>query len=374
MKLPFTKKTLNAFRHLGLGGKIALALFIALWAFILVICLLPVSNKEVLTPGVAASAASEITVNDGTTNIFTVGVYDKIGLSQVQYWIAQKEPAFALLDYTKSTDLSQAAEEKRGSLLKGLAEINAVIAAYDAAIAYESAQGLEATVSYTKTYQGLIVTAILPTATTTLDYGDVITAFAGEAVTSLSSFRTALKDALAAQAGAQVIPLEVTVLRDGKTLDVSLSARRVEGSLASNAYYTLDIEMYDYYTLAEGVTPAFSISSTSSYGSSGGAMLALSLYSSLLAAHSDITKGLLIAGTGTIDADGTIGEISGVAQKVRTFMLKNYQGIDVFYVPTANYDEAAATALAIKATFDVVGVASLTDILTDLAGREGRAS
>ena len=49
-------------------------------------------------------------------------------------------------------------------------------------------------------------------------------------------------------------------------------------------------------------------------GSSGGLMMALSIYNSLI--KEDLTNGLKIVGTGTIDYDGNVGEIAGVKYKL----------------------------------------------------------
>ena len=51
----------------------------------------------------------------------------------------------------------------------------------------------------------------------------------------------------------------------------------------------------------------------------------------------DLTKGLIIAGTGTINSKGEVGAISGVKYK----LLGAYKnGANMFIVPTENYDEA----------------------------------
>ncbi len=71
-------------------------------------------------------------------------------------------------------------------------------------------------------------------------------------------------------------------------------------------------------------------------GSSGGLMLTLTIYSHLN--KIDLTNGLTIVGTGTIDADGNVGEISGVKYKLIGAVNK---GADVFLVPAGdNYEEA----------------------------------
>ena len=70
-------------------------------------------------------------------------------------------------------------------------------------------------------------------------------------------------------------------------------------------------------------------------GPSGGLMVALSIYDKLV--DFDLTNGLVVAGTGTIDMDGNVGEISGIKYKI---VGAGEQGADIFLVPKENYVEA----------------------------------
>lgn len=76
-------------------------------------------------------------------------------------------------------------------------------------------------------------------------------------------------------------------------------------------------------------------SKTSESGSSGGFMTALAIYNAIT--KDDITKGRVIAGTGTIDNEGNVGEIGGVTYKLAG-AYKN--GADIMLVPKDNYEEA----------------------------------
>ena len=62
--------------------------------------------------------------------------------------------------------------------------------------------------------------------------------------------------------------------------------------------------------------------------------MALSIYNQLL--DNDITKGLFIAGTGTISMNGEIGVIGSVQQKTIEFFTK---GLDLFFVDGEKYYE-----------------------------------
>lgn len=72
------------------------------------------------------------------------------------------------------------------------------------------------------------------------------------------------------------------------------------------------------------------------FGSSGGLMTSLSIYSKLI--NYDITKGYKISGTGTIDSYGNVGEIDGVKYKLKGAVKEK---ADIFLVPSGNnYKEA----------------------------------
>ena len=96
-------------------------------------------------------------------------------------------------------------------------------------------------------------------------------------------------------------------------------------------------------------------------GSSGGLMMALSIYSAI--SESDILKGRNIAGTGTIDINGNVGEISGVKYKI---MGAAKNDIDIVFVPSANYKEAIKTKKDNNYKLDIVSVDTFLDAINYL--------
>jgi PDZ domain-containing protein len=82
-----------------------------------------------------------------------------------------------------------------------------------------------------------------------------------------------------------------------------------------------------------------SISSDDIGGPSAGLMWALGLYD--LLTPGDLTGGRVIAGTGTIDLDGTVGAIGGVQTKIAA---AKASGAKVFLVPQGNLAEARPAA------------------------------
>ena len=78
---------------------------------------------------------------------------------------------------------------------------------------------------------------------------------------------------------------------------------------------------------------------TNELGPSGGLMIALDIYSKITDAN--LTKGDKITGTGTIEMDGSIGEIGGVKYKLIGAVKSKAK---VFLCPKENYEEALSVA------------------------------
>ena len=97
-------------------------------------------------------------------------------------------------------------------------------------------------------------------------------------------------------------------------------------------------------------------------GPSGGMMLTLDIYNKLT--KKDITKGYKIVGTGTIEDDGSVGEIGGVKYKLMGAVAKK---ADIFLVPEGeNYKEAKKEAKKKNYDIEIIGVKNMEDVLTKL--------
>ena len=99
-------------------------------------------------------------------------------------------------------------------------------------------------------------------------------------------------------------------------------------------------------------------------GSSGGLMMSLAIYNALT--DEDITKGLNIVGTGSINSDGTVEEIGGVKYKVLG-AVKNKA--DIFLVPKENYEEAIEIKEKRDLDIEIVSVSTLKDAIEYLESR-----
>ena len=159
-----------------------------------------------------------------------------------------------------------------------------------------------------------------------LEKGDLITAINGNIVSSVSDFIGKLRTY---EIGDTV---SITYIRKGKTevFDAKLNQHvQYEGEPMVGLLASTPNEQYDFpYTIdiKNGIVG----------GPSAGLMMALLVYNMLT--PEDITKGNVIAGTGTIAIDGSVGPVGGVKQKV---MAAKRAGAMLILVPTSNLQEVS---------------------------------
>lgn len=91
-------------------------------------------------------------------------------------------------------------------------------------------------------------------------------------------------------------------------------------------------------------------------GPSGGLMMALALYNSLV--EEDITKGKTIVGTGTIDTEGNVGSIGGVKYKLIGAVNNK---AEIFLVPKENYEEAMKIKEEKNYNINIIEVSNLKE-------------
>lgn len=149
--------------------------------------------------------------------------------------------------------------------------------------------------------------------------------------------------------------LEVLVRRNGKNTIKYAEINIIDGKkiLGIAIQQTLDYE----------TEPEIEFSfSNSESGPSGGLMISLAIYNKLV--DQDITRGLKISGTGTIDIDGNVGEIGGVKYKLKGAVKA---GSDIFLVPNGdNYDECMKLQKKHNYDIKIVGVSTFDEALSFL--------
>ena len=178
-----------------------------------------------------------------------------------------------------------------------------------------------------------------------LEADDVITAIDGTPVTSATALREAIQEA-----GGD--PVALTVRRDGaeQTVEITPEEQTQDGTTT----WLIGITLRTDYDFEVDVT----IQLDNVGGPSAGMMFALGIIDTL--APGELNGGKEGAGTGTIDAEGTVGPIGGIRQKLYG---ARDAGADYFLAPEANCDEVVGH---VPDGLQVIRTATLDDSLAAL--------
>jgi Lon-like protease len=153
-----------------------------------------------------------------------------------------------------------------------------------------------------------------------LKVNDVIVSVDGQKVTSTTDVSSLLQKAPAGK------PVPIVVDRNGKQVTVNITPTEDQGHKVVGV------------TLEDGFDFPFKVSvdiPDRIGGPSAGLMFALSIYDTLT--PGSLTDGHSVAGTGTITADGKVGEIGGIQQKIAG---ARQDGAQLFLVPPSNCADA----------------------------------
>jgi Lon-like protease len=176
--------------------------------------------------------------------------------------------------------------------------------------------------------------------------GDVILAVNGE--------QTTTDDELRGKVLGQ--PLRLTVRRTGEVITVEVTPRPVPSDLNRPV---LGVEVMTLNATIDLPVPV-NVNSGDTGGPSAGLMIALAVFDKMDPV--DLAGGRLIAGTGTIGFDGTVGMISGIEQKV---LAAHREGVDVFLAPHDQLMEAQR-GVPVGSGLRVIGVATFDEAVQAL--------
>jgi len=181
--------------------------------------------------------------------------------------------------------------------------------------------------------------------------GDVITSVDGQKVTSAGSLTALIRARPAGTA------LAFGYSRDGAAGTTTITAVRDDSGVPRVG---IQIEQKQPSPIK------IKISLNDVGGPSAGLMFALGIIDKVQPA--DLTGGLHIAGTGTIDDDGAVGAIGGIGEKLRG---ARRDTATVFLVPAPNCAEAVASAVP---GLELVKVATLDEALAALDTLRGKGT
>ncbi len=147
--------------------------------------------------------------------------------------------------------------------------------------------------------------------------------------------------------------VSVKVRRDDKELDKMATVYYEEADdslkigIAFNKHYEYETEIPVKIKMKKNES-----------GSSGGLMMSLAIYNALT--DEDITHGLNIVGTGSINSDGTVEEIGGVKYKVLGAVKDK---ADIFLCPVENYEEALEIKEKRNLNIEIKAVSNLKEAI-----------
>ncbi len=185
-----------------------------------------------------------------------------------------------------------------------------------------------------------------PAADTDLKVGDIITEVNGKSEEVFSELDKAISEK---NIGDEIT---LTVQRDNKEKEIKSTIVEIDNEPKIGIVF---VTTYDY-----DLSPELTITSKASEsGPSGGLMLSLAIYNELV--EEDITDGRKIVGTGTIEENGFVGEISGVKYKVL-----GSKNADIFLCPLENYEEAISVKEEYDLDMEIIGVNTFEEALEAL--------
>ena len=315
---------------------------------------------EVITPYKISNVELTMSVDGGyeqAGSFNTTSVLHSSKVNVLSYLFSKLSPSAISYKSSNVVDVGGLRNQKSGSVQKQVSITDSIICAYK-----------KANIDINYEYLGLIIETVSVYTPETIQVGDVITKVNGvsfsnseEFLALYNSYRRS-SECYNEEKKAWLIPL--TINDEDKIIETKYYLTDGEELIP-----VLGIYHYDYYKIDfESMDPKISLYQTRTGGPSGGLMQSLSIYNQLTSF--DYTYGKLIAGTGTIDVDGNVGEIGGMYSKIFTAYFNN---VEIFFVPysedmTSNYEDAmkAYKALGSPKKLQIVKVSTIDDAINYL--------
>jgi len=312
----------------------------AVWALaalfgVLALSLVP-TPFYILAPGKAVDLSTRITVEGRPAARRRFYLTDvSVGRASVLLLAARLWPGVRLVRRETLLPAGESARSYDRSMLDAMTESQ-----NDAAIVAERAAGFA--VSEPQRRIDVVGFTPLSQARSALAAGDRILRAGNVSIRTLSDLARALAG-VRPGASVRVVYLRGGAVGVANVVTSAESGRTRLGVLVRSRTLAVALPLDVHYDLGE-------IS-----GSSGGLMFALEIYA-LLRPSATATA---VAGTGTIDADGRVGPIEGVTQKL---IAAQRAGVTTFLVPKANFKDAKLPGMR------VIGVATFREALAAIGG------
>lgn len=182
------------------------------------------------------------------------------------------------------------------------------------AVAYKAAG-----ITFVRKFNGIYVMAIQQDSNFKkyLHVGDTITKIDGKSLESTVAIQKYIRSRKIGHA------LSVTYKHNGKTKTVTAKTVKIQGTKKTPG---IGIALTDNVTMKSDTKVSANMGDIG--GPSGGLMFSLEIYDALSPVN--LANGRKIAGTGTIDKDGNVGEIGGIDKKV---IVAGQEGAKIFFAP-----------------------------------------
>ena len=315
--------------------------FILFLIVFVVICTWPVNYYIVIGGGISDISDRVVVENSDSSNgSFNLSYVSELKGTTLSYLLSYVMPHWkrvSMDDYKYTTDEDYQDIEFRSELDLLSSNSNAIYYAYQLA---------DKPCEVVKTDVYVIVK--FPEYDNPLEVGDKLLKVNGVLCANLVEFQEAIQKV-------EGNSVHVTVLRDGKEMELTSKLyeeenRKVLGvGLQSVTTYDVDPEVEFQFEKNES-------------GPSAGLITTLSIYDQLT--KGDLTKGKLIAGTGTIEADGSIGQIGEVEYKLLGAV---DGGAQVFLVPAGeNYQDCKKMKKDENLDIKLISVKNIDDAIKKL--------
>ena len=324
----------------------------------------------VMKPGHAYNVSEYVTVQNGDEDeegSFSLMTVSMAKATPLTYVYAKFKDYYELLSMNQVRQEEEDDEEYNVRQLKLMtdSQFNALYVAFSRA-------GLD----YQVTFKGVYVLNIITggAADGLLKAGDEIMEIEGERIESQQMLSERIQKLQ--EEGQKEI--ELVINRDDELLTKKIALKEIPGSEGRIGLGIVFTESKSIKT-----DPKVNIQTESIGGPSAGLMFTLEVMNQLL--DENLTKGYMIAGTGEMLEDGTVGRIGGIEKKV---VAADKAGMEIFFAPddevteeirneypdyVSNYEAAEKTAKEIGTTMKIVPVKTIDDALEYLEQLEPKS-
>lgn len=319
-------------------------------------------DSYIMKPGHAYDVSDFITIqngDEGDEGSFSLMTISLARATPLMYIIAQFREYEEILELDAVRQEEEDDEEYNVRQLKLMTDSQ-----FNASYVAFSRAGLD----YRIKYNGVFVLNVLTggAAGGVLKPGDEIVEIDGERIEK----QEMLVNRLNAKSANEEVKLVVN--RQNKLLDKTLTLKEIPGT---DGRIGLGITFTESKSIK--TDPKINVKTDDIGGPSAGLMFTLEMLNQLI--DEDITHGYMVAGTGEMNEDGTVGRIGGIEKKV---VAADKDGMEIFFAPddevseamlennpsiVSNYEAAVKTAEKLGTAMEIVPVKTIDDALDYLS-------